>query len=136
MVSLIDYSTGLIVLATPTTDDTGAFTIDQIPSDAYRVQVKQGQALSRIANPVVVTAGGNPTQDFGTLSTGDANDDNRVDILDFSSLRSAFGQTTTCTMPSTQTTPCPDFDASGLVDIVDFSLLRSNFGQAGPEPAP
>src|SRR4029077_8188641 len=74
--------------------------------------------------------------DFGVLPAGDADNNDLVDIVDFSLLRAVFGAATTCGTAASAPIPCADFDANGLVDIVDFSMWRSNFGIAGPTAAP
>jgi hypothetical protein len=69
-------------------------------------------------------------QDMGVQRVGDVNNDNLVDIVDFTLLRASFGLV------------CGDrgydgraeFTGDCLVDIVDFTLLRSNFGEAGSPP--
>jgi hypothetical protein len=51
---------------------------------------------------------------------GDLNGDDRVDLLDFYVLRSAFGTSD----------PVADLDGSGMVDLLDFYILRSHFGES------
>jgi hypothetical protein len=69
---------------------------------------------------VVLNAGAN-SMDFGTLREGDADGNNCVNILDFSILRSNYGQAGTNA----------DFNQDGWVSILDFSLLRSSFATCG-----
>jgi len=57
-----------------------------------------------------------------TLRNGDINGDNKVDLADFSLLRTGFG---------TSSTGPADLNGDGLVNLADFSILRSNFGQSG-----
>ena len=68
---------------------------------------------------------------MGLQPAGDVNNDNLVDISDFSLLRATFGKS--CGDGGYDGRA--DFTGDCLVDISDFSLLRGNFGQAGP-PAP
>lgn len=63
---------------------------------------------------------------LGPLPQGSMDRDDSVDILDFSLLRTLYGEV------------CPscdrrvDFNEDGQVDILDFSLLRGNYGKTGP----
>ncbi|WP_428386463.1 FG-GAP-like repeat-containing protein [Mucisphaera sp.] len=67
------------------------------------------------------------------LSTqrGDANLDQRVDLIDLSALAASFGQSGGWSHG--------DFNTDGTVDLIDLSLLAANFGFDGntaiPEPA-
>ncbi len=117
---------------TPMTDPQGAFVIEGIAPGTYDVEVKQAEALSRKATGAVFAADAVVTLSLGTLPTGDSDDNNLVDIVDFSLLRSTFGASATCGTAGSPPPTCADYDGSSLIDIVDFSLLRSSFGQAGP----
>ena len=104
-----------------TTDLVGGLAITGLAPGNYDITVKNPHTLSNIKHGVSLQAGGN-VMDFGTLQEGDASDDDIVDIVDFSILRSVFGRSD----------PRADFNQDGIVDIADFSLLRANFGQEGP----
>jgi hypothetical protein len=71
---------------------------------------------------VLLSPGQTTDVDFGTLWEGDANDDNYVNITDFSLLATGFYP---------QYDERADFNEDGLVNITDFSLLASNFGMNG-----
>jgi hypothetical protein len=115
-------------VATPVSDTSGNFTVAGVEPGIYNVRVKQAQSISVEAAGVIFPGLGPQvpvTRNFGTLPTGDTNNDDQVDIVDFSLLRAAFslsGQT--CGTANPPVVPCADYDASGVVDIVDFSLLR------------
>jgi hypothetical protein len=120
-------------------DSTGAFVVDSIPGGVFDVRVKAAQNLARQVNGVifpVATANGEAAAvvevSLGILLAGDTDNNDVVDVVDFSLLRAAFGTTTVCAGANPLTVPCADFDASGNIDVVDFSLLRSNFGRIGP----
>jgi len=66
--------------------------------------------------------------DVGTLLEGDANRDEKVDILDFSLLAMAFN----ARAGDRRYNPLTDFNDDGKVDILDFSLLATNFNRRGP----
>jgi hypothetical protein len=59
-----------------------------------------------------------------TLAGGDVNGDNRIDILDLSSVGANFGSVS----PSPSTA---DVNGDGLVDIIDIVLVAKNFQKAG-----
>ena len=65
--------------------------------------------------------------DFGTLRAGDANNDNKVTIVDFSILATTFGKSAGDVGYDDRA----DSNGDGKVTIVDFSLLASNFGTNG-----
>jgi hypothetical protein len=67
---------------------------------------------------------------MGLMHTGDANNDNVVDITDFTSLRASFGKS----CGDTGFDPRADFNGDCTVDITDFTLLRANFGTGGAPP--
>jgi hypothetical protein len=126
-----------------TTDAQGSFQLPGIPEGTYLVRVKHPHAVSRQSAPVTFSSATAASSslansltavnlNFGALLPGDANDDDHVDIVDFSLLRASFGSQTICTTRLPPALPCSDFDATGSVDIVDFSLLRSSFGRDGP----
>jgi len=114
------------------TDNMGRFTVDQVPATPYDVRVKHALSLAHRVNNVQFQAGVPSSVDFGLLLTGDGDNSNRIDLVDFSSLRAAFGLGgQTCGSTAPNSVPCADYDANGFVDVVDFSLLRSNYGQSG-----
>jgi len=116
------------------TNINAVFQIDGLTAGSYDVEVKHRMAVSRKKTGLVLAAGINDVN-FGTQSTGDADNQNQVDIVDFSILRSVFGASVSCGNANPPAVSCADFDGTDQVDIVDFSLLRSNFGIVGPQPA-
>jgi hypothetical protein len=115
-----------------TTDTSGNFTLSGIPSGTYHVRIKDPLALSRLVKNLFVSNGA--TSQFGsqTVPVGDSDNNDQIDIVDFSLLRSVFGTSPTCGTALPVPGNCADYDGSGQIDIVDFSLLRSSFGQSGP----
>ena len=120
-------TTQIVQTASPTTNANGQFTVVGIPPGSYDVAVKHSQSLSRLAPNVALVAGQTSSADFGALLTGDVNDSNSINIIDFSTLRAGFG----LGCNDVGFDPRPDLDANCVVSILDFSLLRVNFGQAG-----
>jgi len=112
----------------PTTDQSGNFTCAGFTPGAYVGCVKTSHTLQNCQN-VTLSAGDNPVN-FGTLREGDANDDNCVQLVDFSILVTTFGK---CTGDAGYDARA-DFDMSGCVVLLDFSLLSSNFSQCGAVP--
>jgi hypothetical protein len=78
----------------------------------------------------VTLVSGNNNQGFGTLLVGDANNDNRVNISDFTILAATFGKS--LGMPGYDARA--DLNGDNNVNISDFTLLASNFGKVGQNP--
>jgi len=104
----------------PSTDQWGRFMIALPPLQTYEVTVKGSTTLRNIKYNVFLWPGSNDVH-FGALIAGDCNNDNTVDIVDFSIFRSQFGTSASQS----------DFNGDGIVNIFDFSLLRTNFGRSG-----
>jgi len=115
--------------AFPTTDSSGNFAVSNVPPGMYDVKIKFAQALSKETLNFIVAPGNNPVKEFGLLAVGDVNNDDAVDLLDFSSLRTTFGK---CSGDAGYDARA-DLNGDGCVDLLDFSLLRTNFGQVGPQ---
>lgn len=109
----------------PTTG--GAFTLSSVPFGLQRVWVKHAQSLA-IAVTHTVVAGNNPLS--FTLRLGDADNNNVVNIADFSLLATTFGKGSSTVGFDARA----DFDGNNVVNIADFSLLATNFGLAGAAP--
>ncbi|MDZ4769658.1 MAG: dockerin type I domain-containing protein [Chloroflexota bacterium] len=103
----------------------GSVTAPFIPPGTYRARAK-GEHTLAIAVEVVLT-GANQTIEAGTLREGDANNDNSVNINDFSILAASFGKSSGIDGFD----PRADFNMDGTVNISDFSLLAGNFGMTG-----
>jgi hypothetical protein len=120
----------LVQTATLAADQTGTFTVENVPDGVTTVRVKYAQAVTVQATNVGFW--GAPTYELGSLPVGDVNGDDQVDVVDFSLLRLVFAQPTICATPASITLPCADLDANGQTDVVDFSLLRASFGITAP----
>lgn len=114
---------------TSTTDNNGNFSVnvDNVPNGNYTWRVKGSQTLST-SGSVTLNHAVNTFVEMGTQPTGDANNDNLVNVNDYGILFANFG----CS-------PCSDlradFNGDNLVNANDFSLLAGNFGSAGNRPA-
>jgi uncharacterized repeat protein (TIGR02543 family) len=115
---------------TTSTDASGNFTISGVIPGAYEVAVKADYYLQSV-NSVTLVAGSN-TDSFGQQLAGDANDDNKVSLLDFSLLAAAYNTQTS----NPQFDIRADFNGDGTVEALDFSLLASSYSQQGEEPNP
>jgi photosystem II stability/assembly factor-like uncharacterized protein len=122
-----------------TTDASGFFTVSvTLPPGTYTWRVKgplNGPGgnvntgyLAR-SGTTTISAGVNQ-QEMGLQKTGDANNDNVVDILDFNLLKQAFG----APGPNPPYDRRADFNYDNVVDILDFNLLKQNFAQPGDPP--
>jgi hypothetical protein len=122
-----------------TTDANGNFTVSDwfsIPSGTqWRVKGPKSLANSGVvsfdapASPLCVPPP--PVNvEMGTMRMGDANNDNCVNVTDFSILRASFGKTV----------GDPGYDARGdfnndnSVSVADFNLQKNNFGICGVPP--
>jgi hypothetical protein len=118
--------------AHPQLDALGNFTVEAVPPGTYQLRLKHPQGLSMVLSMITVTSGASVSVGPFVLPSGDADNNDQIDILDFSILRADFGGTAACSTANPPSPSCADFDANGGIDIVDFSLLRSNFGLQGP----
>lgn len=118
------------VIATPTatTDSSGNFSVPGLSPGPYDIELKQPQALSRMASGVTLLAGDNPRVAFGTLLLGDMNDDNAVSLQDYNILRAHFG---TCENQAGFDARA-DLNGDSCISLQDYNLLRLNFGKTGP----
>ena len=103
-----------------TTDSSGYFAIPGLTPGTYDICVKNSHTVSNLKTGVVLVAGANAV-DLGTLREGDANNNDFVNITDFSILASVF-------MTSDARA---DFNQDGIVNINDFVLLRDNYFVSG-----
>ena len=123
------YVTGrtLPVLSyTTTTDVNGHFTVSNVPVGNFNVAVKNIHALRSIKLNQNLITGGN-TIDFGVLLEGDANNDNTVDLLDFSVLLSTYNKI----VGDPGYDARADFNGDDVVDLLDFSILLPNYNTDG-----
>lgn len=112
-----------------TTDQSGNFSIADIPVGTYTIAVKGSHTLKRVLNNQPIEIGVN-TFSFGTLLEGDANNDNGVDEFDFSLLLNSFYKG----LGDIGYNPLSDFNGDNFVDEFDFSLLLNSFYQYGENP--
>jgi len=119
--------TNVLWTGVATTNNTGVFTIDNIPPGTYDIGIKNWTCLSELVTNVTVGANETTVVDFGTTREGDADGNDAVIAIDFSLLAGAFGS-----IPGDPNwnANC-DFDRNDAITATDFSLLAGSFGQCG-----
>jgi hypothetical protein len=104
-------------------DKSGAFVLSLRPGPVHQVALKESRSLTKILR--VSTE--QESADFGILPMGDANDDDRVGLVDFSLLAACFGRASGDASFDTR----PDFNGDRKISIRDFALLAMNYGRSG-----
>lgn len=95
-----------------------------VPTGAFHISVQGGTFLRKVF--AIDTTSGNAIADV-SLTNGDVNGDNAVNVQDFLTLRAAFGST----VGSPGFVEGADLNGDGSVNVLDFLLLRSTFGTSG-----
>jgi hypothetical protein len=111
------------------TDASGTFTVPvgTIYPGPYIWWIK-GPRFLGTSGSGTLTGAAVTTQDIGLQPTGDVNNDNAVDVTDFSLVRAGFGRSCGDAAYDARA----DVNGDCTVDVSDFTLVRGNFGQAGP----
>lgn len=112
-----------------TTNESGVFTISNIPAGTYTIAVKGGHTLRRVKANQVLTIGNNALN-FGTLLEGDANNDNVVDEFDVSVLINTIYKI----LGEAGYDARADFNSDNIIDEFDISALINNIYQVGENP--
>jgi len=107
-------------------DNRGVFTVTNILTGTYHIKVRDLHSLWSVRQNVALAMGA-VTANIGTLVEGDADANGVIDILDFSVLATAFGETS----PDAGFDQRADFNNTFNIDILDFSLLATNYGRSG-----
>lgn len=115
---------GAVFSRTQTLSAGGAFNV-AVPVGNYMLAIKGAKWL-RITRAIDVSSG-NVSGVTAVLKTGDANNDNAVDVLDLDLLLQAFD--TEPEFPNWN--DGADFNCDGSVDVLDLDLLIRNFDQTG-----
>lgn len=119
---------------TPTGAGLYAFTTD-LAAGTYDIAFKGRPFLRRRVNGMVLGASG-ATGVNATMIGGDINDDNRINLSDFSKLSTYYGLTnasanwTTADAAGVRPKDA-DITGDGRVNLSDFSLLSTNYGGVG-----
>ncbi len=110
---------------TLTLNTNGSFTLDDIPAGSYLVAIKGAKWLQKVV--AVDNSSGAVTGITVTLSGGDVNNDNSVDITDLLALIGHYNQVS----PNAGYLEAADFNSDGANDITDLLLLIGNFNRGG-----
>lgn len=113
-----------------TTDASGFFTVSvaSLPKSTYVWRAKGPQYLAN--SGTVDLLGGTTQAEMGLMRTGDANNDNVVNGVDFVMLRATIGKA--CGNPGYDSRA--DFNGDCVINGVDFTLMKNNYGQGGTPP--
>jgi hypothetical protein len=111
-----------------TTKSDGWYTLYHVPPGTYDITAKGSKWLRQKQTDVVVQPKNTTELDF-TLSGGDANDDNRVNLLDINILKRSYGKSEREAGYDEKA----DFNNTDSVNILDLNILKSNYGKMGDE---
>ncbi len=112
-----------------TTDQSGNFSISNIPVGTYTIAVKNAHTLKRVLVDQVLVAGNNALN-FGTLLEGDATNNNVINLSDLGLLISSYNKI----LGDPAYVPNADLNGNGVVNLADLGLLISNYNQIGQNP--
>ena len=113
---------------TATASSAGEMTVSGVAPGTYEVAVKYPNTLQVV--DLVTVSGTTDTHNAGELKTGDVNNDNQINIFDFSVLVGSYDLED----GETGFNPTADLNGDGNVTILDFSLLVSNYNLTGELP--
>jgi Mg-chelatase subunit ChlD len=106
-----------------------------ITSAQYYLKIKTGYHLKRVvpvAGILAITAGQTNIIPAATLVTGDSNNDNKLDILDYNSLLGCYSDLSPAIACDTNKKIATDFNDDGFVNQIDYNLfLREILTQLG-----
>lgn len=94
----------------------------------YDITCKGTNWLRSLRSNVTVTATGATGQNF-TLTNGDSDNDNSVDIADYAILSSAYGTS----LGDVGFVASADLNGDDSVDIADYAILSSKYGMVGAD---
>ncbi len=118
--------------ASTTTDASGAWRFEGLPTGEYRVEIEMERYLDALKVGVWVESGGVTTLSRVKLLGGDcagAADDDRVDILDMVVIAGVFGSTVG---PTTRA----DINGDLAINVLDVVMTAGNYGLVSPVPWP
>jgi PKD repeat protein len=112
-----------------TTDNSGLFTINNIPVGSYKVAVKNSHTLKKVSSLETFGAGVKNLS-FGLLQEGDINSDNFVTLSDISILVNNYNKA----VGAPGVNGNADLNGDGFITLADISLLVNNYNSAGQTP--
>lgn len=105
----------------------GVFSISNVPPANYMLHIKGTKYLA--VNVAVNTTSGSVSGVNATLKSGDANNDNSIDVLDLDALIQTFDK---CSGDDGFVTG-PDFNNDGCIDVLDLDILIRYFDLSGAD---
>jgi hypothetical protein len=112
-----------------TTDQSGNFSISNIPVGTYSIAVKNAHTLRRVLTGQTLVVGNNALN-FGTLLEGDVNNNNVINALDLSAMLSSYLKV----VGDLGYNPNADLNNNQVVNALDLSALFANYLTAGENP--
>jgi hypothetical protein len=97
----------------------------------YDITAVSEHTLLNVKRNIEITSSFNSVN-LGTLLEGNANKDDRINILDFGILATAYGKN----KDQSGYNAMADFDRNGAVNIFDFGLLATNYLKMAPVEVP
>jgi hypothetical protein len=124
------YQNGNIVFSyTPTTDQDGSVTINNVPTGNYTIAIKNSHTLKRVKANEAIVAGSNNVV-FNELIEGDVNNNNIVNLADLGALLSSYNKVPGDSGYLAEA----DLNGNGIVNLADLGLLLANYNTAGEVP--
>ncbi|NUM48073.1 MAG: PKD domain-containing protein, partial [Anaerolineales bacterium] len=114
---------------TTTTNSTGAYTLT-IPAGTFDLTVEMPQYLDAAQTALPLPVGSTTTLNPITLLAGDANDSDKINILDLALIGSHYG----LNLGDPEWDPRTDINNDGTINIQDLVLAASNFQHVSPIP--
>jgi large repetitive protein len=112
---------------TPTVSGESAMELTDLTPGDYAVKVKEDRFLQKSINATL--AFGMNTVSLGEMLGGDANDDNGVELSDFSILAATYEL-----LPGEPGFDIrADYNGDGAINLTDFSILAANYNQVGEQ---
>jgi uncharacterized repeat protein (TIGR02543 family) len=102
-----------------------------IPGGSYDISAFSSHTLVNVRRNVTIDLSTTGVS-LGTLLEGNANNDIRINIADFSILSGSYNRASA----DQGYNAMADFDGSGVVNIADFSLLSGNYNRRSPIEVP
>lgn len=100
---------------------------ENMPAGEWDATIESPHTLMNIYHGVNL-AGPYTDVNFGTLLEGNCNNDQQINVLDFSTLASSYLKSS----GQPGFSPTADFDRNGWVNALDFSLLAKNYLRSSP----
>ena len=111
-----------------TIDSSGQFQIEDVLLGTFDAYLKVNGYLRKTIGTQIVTE--NTNFNFGTITAGDLNSDNAINISDMSQINLSFGSG----VQNDNYSVVADLNCDMFVNILDISLLGVSFGLQGDNP--